>query len=202
MRLRYFKNFLRLLNILFYYINLFWEINLKMLIRIYSILYRYEFIYQRCFYRYRIYLIYSLLIIILLNSIDWFSIEKKSFEKLEIYSIYHSKYLLNDENIIFNIYNQSINHIYIDIGCFNGETIEHFIHFNANSQIYDIITFEPDPTNYHICKHRLSQKKYRNYNIIIIPKVVWIRNEKVSYQTGYGHKSRIDLSKTSKSFLL
>src|SRR5690606_6598691 len=81
------------------------------------------------------------------------------------------------------------------------ETIEHFIHFTPNSLFYDIITFEPDPTNYRLCKQRLTQKKYSNYNIIIIPKVVWIRNEKVFYQTNCGQRCRMESKKSTKTNL-
>ncbi|CAF5060898.1 unnamed protein product, partial [Rotaria sp. Silwood1] len=42
---------------------------------------------------------------------------------------------------------------------------------------YDIITFEPDPINYQLCKQRLKEKKYMNINIIILQKIVWIRDE-------------------------
>ena len=94
--------------------------------------------------------------------------------------------------------NPSTRHIYIDIGCFNGETIEHFLHFVPNSSQYDIITFEPDPSNYRLCERRLRQKKYANYSITILQKVVWIRDEKVAFQTTLGRFSRIHSNKTGK----
>ncbi len=153
--------------------------------------------YRRRYYHYRICLPCIFIFIFLLISINLFS-TTKYLDTLDIYSVYNSSVLLSDDDIVLNIYNQSIYHIYIDIGCFNGETIEHFIHFNPNSLIYNIITFEPDPINYQICKNRLTQIKYQNYNIIIIPKVVWIRNEKVFYKTDRGQRSRIDLGKTNK----
>ncbi|CAF1152616.1 unnamed protein product [Adineta steineri] len=86
--------------------------------------------------------------------------------------------------------------IYIDIGCFNGETIEYFIHFTMNSAFYEIYTFEPDPDNYRLCKQRLSQRKYRNFNIKIIQKVAWIRDERVYFRTERGRQSRISLNVT------
>ncbi|CAF1175018.1 unnamed protein product [Rotaria sordida] len=107
----------------------------------------------------------------------------------------------DNETVILKNYNHSIHHIYIDIGCFNGETVEHFIHFTPNSLLYDIITFEPDPINYRLCKKQLKQKKYQNYNIIIIRKAVWIHDEKVPFQINRGQRSRIDLNKTSKYLL-
>jgi hypothetical protein len=102
------------------------------------------------------------------------------------------------EIILSNSQNDSTHYIYIDIGCFNGETIEHFLHFIPNSRVYDIITFEPDPINYQLCKQRLKQKKYTNINIIILQKVVWIRDEKVFFQTGRGRQSRIHTNKSGK----
>jgi hypothetical protein len=125
----------------------------------------------------------------------------KHFDPLEIFDVYKSTYVLSNESLILNIHNHLIHRIYIDIGCFNGETIEHFIHFTPDSSLYDIITFEPDQDNYQLCKQRLTQKKYRNYNIIIIPKVVWIRNEKVFYRTDCGQRCRIDSNQTSTCFL-
>jgi FkbM family methyltransferase len=99
---------------------------------------------------------------------------------------------LNSDTSVSNRY------IYIDIGCFDGETIEHFIYFNPNSSFYDIITFEPDPNNYQLCKQRLTQPKYSNLNIIFIQKVVWIRDEKVFFRINHGRKSRINLNVTGK----
>ncbi|CAF3801315.1 unnamed protein product [Rotaria sordida] len=99
---------------------------------------------------------------------------------------------LHNEIILSNRNESSIHHIYIDIGCFNGETIEHFLHFIPNSTFYDIITFEPDPVNYQLCKQRLTDKKYMNINIIILQKVVWIRDEKIYFQTEHGRLSRIN----------
>jgi hypothetical protein len=92
----------------------------------------------------------------------------------------------------------SIRHIYIDIGCFNGETIEHFIHFIPNSAMYDIYTFEPDPDNYRLCKNRLLQKKYAHLSITILQKVVWIRDEIVYFRAEGGRQSRISLNVTGK----
>jgi len=131
-----------------------------------------------------------------------FSSESKYPEILESYNVHQSTFLSPNESIALNIHNRSTHFIYIDIGCFNGETVEFFIHFNPNSTLYDIITFEPDPVNYKLCKQKLSQPKYKNYNIIIIPKAVWIHNGKVSYHIGRGKKSRIYQSKTSKEVLL
>ena len=107
------------------------------------------------------------------------------------------KFLLTNETMILNISNHSTS-VYIDIGCFDGETVEHFIHFTSNSKLYDIITFEPDPANYKLCRERLKQDKYRNYSIIIIRKAVWIRNEKVSFTVNQGNRGRIEQYNVSK----
>ena len=91
--------------------------------------------------------------------------------------------------------------IYIDVGCYNGETVEHFIRFNPNSSFYDIITFEPDPENFLLCEKVLRQPKYANLSIQIIPKAVWVRDEKVSFQVGLGSRSRINLNISGRSLL-
>jgi FkbM family methyltransferase len=149
-----------------------------------------HYLYYICFIC--IFIIFSITILI-----KFFSTTTKHLDPIGIFDVYKSAYLLSNETLLLNIHNHLTHHIYIDVGCFNGETIEHFIHFTPNSSFYDIITFEPDPINYQLCKQRLTQKKYSNYNIIIIPKVVWIRDEKVSYQTDCGQKCRIDSNKTS-----
>jgi len=100
--------------------------------------------------------------------------------------------------ILSDVQDPATRYIYIDIGCFNGETVEHFLHFTPNSNIYEIITFEPDPQNYQLCKQRLIQTKYKNINITILQKVVWIRDEKVFFRTNRGKHSRITSNKTGK----
>jgi hypothetical protein len=87
--------------------------------------------------------------------------------------------------------NLTANYIYIDIGCYNAETIEHFIRFYSESQSAEMIVFEPEPTNYQLCQHRLQQAKYSDYRIKFLPKVVWTRNEKVAFQINRGRFSRM-----------
>lgn len=197
---------LQYINRSFHYITSFGETNFDLIDRITSKIYFILYLYKNKRNKYqqhysypRIYLIciciFIFLIFFLINSIQLFSKSNYS-DVVENYAVSQSTNSVTYEHLILNIKNQSIHHIYIDIGCFNGETIEHFIHFNSDSYTYDIIAFEPDPVNYRICKRRLSQKKYRKYNIIIIPKVVWIRNEKVLYQIDRGHQSRIHMNKT------
>ena len=97
-----------------------------------------------------------------------------------------------------DLLNLTSNYIYIDIGCYNAETIEHFIHFYPESKSAEIIAFEPEPTNYQLCQHRLQQAKYSNYKIRFLQKAVWIRNEKVSFQINRGRFSRMVLDPQSK----
>jgi hypothetical protein len=113
-------------------------------------------------------------------------------------SAVNENYELKSDIVLSNRSKDSIHYIYIDIGCFDGETVEHFIHFTPNSSLYDIITFEPDPNNYRLCEERLRQTKYSNRNIIILPKVAWIRDEKIDFQIDRGRKSRINSNKTGK----
>ena len=103
-----------------------------------------------------------------------------------------------DDEIVLNPKRYSHHYVYIDVGCFKGETVEHFIHFNNNSALYDIITFEPDPDNYRLCRRALKQKKYAHLNIMILHKVAWIRDGPVLFQTERGSESRIHLNGTSR----
>ncbi|CAF3374888.1 unnamed protein product [Rotaria socialis] len=120
-----------------------------------------------------------------------------------LFSVMHllqSLFIIEDSDTLLNnsidesVFKRNSTHIYIDIGCFDGETVEHFIYFTPNSILYDIITFEPDPINYQLCKKKLKQKQFENYSITIIPKVVWLRNEKVPFLINHGENSRIQLT--------
>jgi len=125
-------------------------------------------------------------------TISSFLTEKSTIDEVAI------NHALETDTLVSNGQNSSTHFIYIDIGCFNGETIEHFLHFIPNSRVYDIITFEPDPYNYELCKQRLIQKKYADINITILQKVVWIRDEKVFFRTDRGRYSRITTHKAGK----
>ena len=143
----------------------------------------------------------SLLIVTILSLKIFITLVSQSAlpDKLETYQFYDSAARTpSNESMTLNIHNHPVHHIYIDIGCYNGETIEHFIHFTPNSSLYDIITFEPDPENYRICRQLLSQEKYRKFNIFIIPKAVWIRDEQVYFRAGHGSSSCIDIASSSK----
>lgn len=90
-----------------------------------------------------------------------------------------------------DLLNLTSDYIYIDIGCYNAETIEHFIHFYPESKSAEIIAFEPEPTNYQLCQHRLQRTNYSHYKITFLQKAVWTRNEAVSFQTDRGRLSRM-----------
>ncbi|UJR33566.1 hypothetical protein I4U23_021004 [Adineta vaga] len=157
--------------------------------------------YQQRYIIHRIYAvficIFVLLIFLIMKSRNFSTIPNHP-EGLKIYSVHQARYLLRNESMSLNIYEHTVQSVYIDIGCFNGETIEHFIHFTRNSILYDIITFEPDPVNYHLCKEKLSRAKYKDYNIFIIPEVAWIYNGKVSYRIDRGEKSGLYRKKSNK----
>lgn len=142
-------------------------------------------------YFFQICILISLIIIISIFFMKNLSIFNHLFKKSKPSEV--STISTSDIDIILP--RKSMNYIYIDIGCFNGETIEHFLHFTPDSQNYTIITFEPDPHNYQLCKQRLTQKKYSNINIIILQKVVWIRDEKVYFRANRGRYSRITTNK-------
>lgn len=125
--------------------------------------------------------------------------------KLESFKGYSDISYPDLDTLVFAHENDSMHNIYIDIGCYNGETIEHFIHFFPESANYDIITFEPEPSNYELCRQTLQQEKYKKYSITILPFAVWIRNEQVFFQINRGRQSRINgnvvTGKFSYSFL-
>jgi hypothetical protein len=110
----------------------------------------------------------------------------------------HMSAFVDDEPIVLKAHNDSIHYIYIDIGCFDGESIEHFLWFVDNSSIYTIITFEPDPDNYRLCEQTLRQEKYSHMNIVISRRAVWIRDEEILFRAGQGSKSRIETEPTSE----
>ena len=90
-----------------------------------------------------------------------------------------------------------VRYFYIDIGCFDGTTIDYFLHFIPHSAFYHIIIFEPDPENYQLCQSRLTGTKYQHINITIQQQVVWIRDGKVLFQIGAGKESQIEPNQTS-----
>lgn len=109
-----------------------------------------------------------------------------------------STHVLENNNMHETVLLRNSKHIYIDVGCYDGETVEYFMYFTPDSLLYDIIVFEPDPTNYYLCKSTLMQKKYEKYNITILPMVAWTRYEKVPYLINQGHKSGIASNETSE----
>jgi hypothetical protein len=151
-----------------------------------------RYIYQICIIIILIIIIVTYFIMILMIS---FLLPEKSGASEVIDSSSHQPEVLSSD------LHASPRYIYIDIGCFNGETVEHFLHFVPNSTHYDIITFEPDPVNYQLCAQRLTQKKYAHINITILQKVVWIRDEKVFFQTNRGRFSRIHKKQTSRCLI-
>ena len=127
------------------------------------------------------------------------SISTQQLDILDEYNAYKSAFSLDPRSWRLNVHQHAVHHIYVDVGCSNGETIEHFIHFHPNSSLYDIITFEPDPYNYQLCKQVLAKEKYKDFNIIIIPRVAWVRNEKVFFTTNRGQQSRITANTLGRS---
>ena len=108
-------------------------------------------------------------------------------------------YESGEDKLVLNPKGHPYHYVYVDVGCFKGETVEHFIYFNSNSTLYDIITFEPDPDNYRLCRRALKQKKYAHLNIMILHKVAWIRDGPVLFQTEHGSESRIAGNGTSNA---
>lgn len=139
-------------------------------------------------------LLISLLLIVTINAFEFLPDRLGAIDTNHLYDF-------ADDAIVLNPKQHPHQYVYIDVGCFKGETVEHFIHFNNESALYDIITFEPDPDNYRLCRRALKQKKYAHLNIIILHKVAWIRDGTVSFQTERGSESRINLNGTGRCSL-
>ena len=92
------------------------------------------------------------------------------------------------------VHNKSRRYFYLDLGCFDGRDIDHFIHFHAEdiakNGTLNIIAFEPDPINFSACRSR--QRKHTTIPITIYDTAVWTSSGKVRYATEKGQKSKID----------
>lgn len=152
--------------------------------------------------RYRICWIISFIFICFILSVILFSTRKPSNKTKLLNDTFPNLSYSDLYRLTLEHENDSLHKIYIDIGCYNGETIEHFIHFFPDSITYDIITFEPEPSNYELCKKTLQQDKYKDYSITILPFAVWVRNERVFFQTNQGRKSRINGNVVSANKLI
>lgn len=90
--------------------------------------------------------------------------------------------------------NRTHRFFYLDLGCFDGRDIDHFIHFHgediAKNGTLNIIAFEPDPINFSAC--RSTQRKHPSVPITIYDTAVWTEAGKVRYATEKGQKSKID----------
>lgn len=54
----------------------------------------------------------------------------------------------------------------IDGGCFRCDSLERFIQWNKEKGYDRIITYEPDPINYEICKNKIEEESWNNVEII------------------------------------
>lgn len=90
--------------------------------------------------------------------------------------------------------NRTHRFFYLDLGCFDGRDIDHFIHFHAEDILkngtLNIIAFEPDPINFSAC--RSVQRKHPNIPITIYDTAIWTEAGKVRFATEKGQKSKID----------
>ena len=103
----------------------------------------------------------------------------------------YEQYLVN--NTVRPI-NRTRRYYYIDLGCFDGRDIDHFVHFHYNEISHygplNIIAFEPDPINLSACK--ISQQKHSNLNMIVHDAAVWLEDGKTRYAIEKGQRSKID----------
>ena len=87
------------------------------------------------------------------------------------------------EKEIMQLSNQEV---FVDGGCYTGDTIEEFLK-RVNRQYKYIYGFEPDETNYNMAKRNLTEYQ----NIEIISKGLWNRSERVCFNSA-SSSSRID----------
>ena len=77
--------------------------------------------------------------------------------------------------------------VFVQAGCFIGDTVEEFIKFRGNNPNDVIYTFEGDPINYEISKRNLE--KYSN---VYVSKLgLWDKDDILFFSSGRGPRSRV-----------
>jgi len=75
------------------------------------------------------------------------------------------------------------NEVFIDAGCFDGQTIIDFIDYCPNYK--KVFALEPDPNNFKLAKEKLGQKRLKN--VTLIEKGVWSSEMELHFtQSGQG----------------
>lgn len=77
--------------------------------------------------------------------------------------------------------------VFVQAGCFTGDTVEAFIKFRGNNPDDVIYTFEGDPDNYAISKQNLS--KYPNVHLSAYG--LWDKDDNLYFSKGHSDASRI-----------
>lgn len=77
--------------------------------------------------------------------------------------------------------------VFVQAGCFHGETVEAFIKFRDYNPADIIYSFEGDPVNLEIARQNL--KKYPN--VCLTGKGLWNKEDVLFFSSGRGDRSRI-----------
>lgn len=89
---------------------------------------------------------------------------------------------------------------FIDVGCFDGRDIDHFIHFHwqeiKQKGKLQIFAFDADPINFSACKS--AEKRHPRISHTFIDSAAWIEDGIVEYSFEKGQRSRIDLTSSVK----
>lgn len=86
----------------------------------------------------------------------------------------------------FPAFKPSEDEVFIDCGCYNGETVFDFLNWNKG-KYRKIYAFEPDSNNYEICQEQLKDVQ----NISLIKSGLWKSNTNVSFSEDSNDSSKI-----------
>ncbi|MDR0516773.1 MAG: FkbM family methyltransferase [Fibromonadaceae bacterium] len=125
----------------------------------------------------------------------WFGIAYEILEKLLNIGFSREKIFwfpplpLGDEQYFgLDFINFSDNEIYVDVGCFDGYTIEKFIQF-CGGKYKKIYGMEPDPINFDITKKCITNKGFEN--VALIAKGAWSKEDILSFSNNASGSSKI-----------
>lgn len=95
---------------------------------------------------------------------------------------------LSEEMSYFDFdFSKSAKEVFVQAGCYTGDTVEAFIRFRKNNSEDVIYTFEGDAHNFEVSKRNL--KKYSNVSIYHLG--LWEKEDTLSYISGGDARSRL-----------
>jgi FkbM family methyltransferase len=109
---------------------------------------------------------------------------KCGFKTAQLVSTFN---IYDDQYFCYPFFSPIDNEIYLDIGCFNGNSIADYIK-SSHGRYKKILGFEPDTFNLKMTADMVNDKKFKN--VEIIPKGAWSSTTEL-YFTNAGSASRI-----------